>query len=66
MRRVLSLDHQRQPRSSRRSPSAARQIKPRPCVAMKLIASGVDELGGDDEVALVLAVLVVDDDDEAT
>jgi hypothetical protein len=40
----------------------ARQISPRPCLAMKLIASGVGELRRDVEVALVLAVLVVDDD----
>ena len=39
-------------------------MSPRPYVAMKLTASGVIELGGHAEVALVLAVLVVDDDDD--
>ena len=34
-----------------------------PCLAMKLIASGVAHLRRDDEVALVLAVLVVDQDE---
>ena len=43
----------------------ARQIRPRPCVAMKLIALGRHLLGGHREVALVLAILVVDDDDHA-
>ena len=40
-------------------------MRPRPWVAMKLTAVGRDELGRDREVALVLAILVVDDDDEA-
>ena len=51
------------PSSSQRSPVSARQIRPRPCVAMKLIASGVRELGRQREVALVLAVLRVADHD---
>ena len=38
-------------------------MSPRPCVAMKLMASGVTNCGGHHEVALVLAVLVVDEDD---
>ena len=38
-------------------------MRPRACVAMKLTASSRRELGGDDEVALVLAVGIVDDDD---
>ena len=55
----------RRPSSSQRSGVRQRQISPRAWVAMKLTASGVDELRGDREVALVLAILVVDDDDEA-
>ena len=43
---------------------AARQIRPRPCLAMKFTACGRDLLGGDDEIALVLAILVVHDDDD--
>ena len=43
----------------------ARQTMPQALRIMKLIASGVDLLGGDDQVALVLAVLVVDEDDHA-
>ncbi len=52
------------PSSSQRSSVSARQIRPRPSRAMKLIASGVTLLGREDEVALVLPVLVVHDDDE--
>ncbi len=37
---------------------------PRPCVIMKLTVSGVSLFGGADEIALVLAVLGVDDDDD--
>ena len=51
------------PSCSTRSRVSARQIRPRPCLAMKLMASGVAHLRGDDEVALVLAVLVVDQDE---
>ena len=40
------------------------QTRPRPCLARKLIFSGRDEVGGEDQVALVLAVLVVDQDDD--
>ena len=54
----------RRPSWSVRSSVRQRQISPRACVAMKLIASGRRKLGGDHEVALVLAVRVVDDDDE--
>ena len=49
--------------SSSRSPVIGRQISPRPCVAMKLMASGVTFSAAIGQVALVLAVLVVDDDD---
>ena len=41
------------------------QISPRPYFAMKLMASGVTNCAAMHEVAFVLAVLVVDDDDEA-
>ena len=54
----------RRPSSSVRSSVRQRQIRPRACVAMKLIASGVANWAAIDEVALVLAVRVVDDDDE--
>ena len=60
----FALRHQRQAelaRSARRV--SARQIRPRPCLAMKLIGGGVAELRRDHEVALVLAVLVVDQDE---
>ncbi len=43
----------------------ARQTMPQPLRIMKLIASGRGILGGDDQVALVLAVLVIDQDDHA-
>ena len=52
--------------SSRRSTCSSvrvRQMRPRPWVAMKLMASGVTNSRGHAEVALVLAVLVVDEDD---
>ena len=42
-----------------------RQMRPRPCLAMKLMTSGVAICAGIDEVALVLAVLGVDQDDHA-
>ena len=51
------------PSSSQRSSVSARQISPRPCVAMKLIASGVANCAAMRQIALVLAVLVVADDD---
>ena len=44
-------------------PDMARQSRPQAWRIMKLMACGRDLLGGDDEVALVLAVLVVDQDD---
>ena len=53
------------PSSSQRSGVSARQISPRPSLAMKLIASGVANWAASVEVALVLAVLVVADDDHA-
>ena len=55
----------RRPSSSARSSVRQRQISPRACVAMKLIASGVANWAAIVEVALVLAVRVVDDDDHA-
>ena len=51
------------PSSSQRSGVSARQIQPPAWRVMKLIASGVTNCGRHHEVALVLAVLVVDDDD---
>ncbi len=48
-----------------RSPVMARQIRPRPKRAMKLIAVGCGALGRDDQIALVLPVLVVDQDEHA-
>ena len=52
------------PSWSQRSPVSARQMSPRPCRVMKLISLGRDQLGRADEVALVLAVLVVGHDDD--
>ncbi len=46
-----------------RSRVSVRQIRPRPKRAMKLMSSGRTQLGGHQQVAFVLAVLVVDDDD---
>ncbi len=46
-----------------RSSVSDRQMRPRPCMAMKLMAVGRHLLGGHDQVALVLAVLVVGEDD---
>ncbi len=40
-------------------------MSPRPCLAMKLMASGVAICAGDDEIALVLALLGVDEHDHA-
>ena len=51
------------PSSSQRCGVSDRQIRPRPWVAMKFIGLGRRELRGDREVALVLAILVVGDDD---
>ena len=52
-------------RASQRSGASARQISPRPCVAMKLMASGVTQLGGHGEVAFIFAIFIVDDDQHA-
>ena len=60
---VLALTASGISSSSSRWPVIDRQISPRPCFAMKLIASGVTFVGGHRQVAFVLAVLVVDDDD---
>ena len=49
-------------RSSSRSPMTGMQITPLVCRTMNAIASGVTVVGGHDQVALVLAVGVVDDD----
>ena len=54
----------RRPSSSQRSPVRQRQISPRPSFAMNAIASGVANWAAIVEVALVLAVGRVDDDDE--
>ena len=63
---VFWLTIERQARAGRADrPSSAMQIRPRPCLAMKLIASGVIFCRRNRQVALVLAVLVVDDDDHA-
>ena len=43
----------------------ARQISPRPCVAMKLMASGVTMFRRHRQIALVLAVFIVDHYDHA-
>ncbi len=64
-RRLALVGIRRRPSSSARSSVRQRQICPRPWVAMKLIASGVANCAAIDEVALVLAVGVVDDDHEA-
>ena len=48
--------------SSHRSSVSGRQISPRPCTAIKEMISGV-AFSAADKVALVLAVLVIDDDD---
>ena len=53
------------PSSSTRSSVIGMQIRPRPYLAMKLMCVGGAELRRHDEVAFVLAVLVVDDDYEA-
>ena len=46
--------------ASQRSGASARQISPRPCVAMKLIASGVMDCGGHGKIAFIFAVFIVD------
>ncbi len=48
-----------------RSSVMARQIRPRPSLAMKLMASGVTFSAASGQVALVLAVLVIHDHDHA-
>jgi hypothetical protein len=52
-------------RRSQRSRVRVRQIRPRPKRAMKLIGFGRDVVGGQDQVALVLAVFLVDQDHHA-
>ena len=61
--RGVLRDHLRQIELISRSSVSGTQISPRPCVAMKLIASGVMCSRGDRQVAFVFAVFVVDDDD---
>ncbi len=53
------------PSVSARSLVSARQIRPRPWRAMKLIASGVAICAGNDEIALILPVVIVDQDEHA-
>ena len=53
------------PSWSIRSGAIGRQIRPRPCLAMKLMASVRGQLGGHAEVALVFALLVIHQDDHA-
>ena len=61
---VVSVTICGMPSSSRRHAAHGRHTMPRPWVTMKLTASGVARLGRHDEVALVLAVGVVDDQDD--
>ena len=56
-------DMSSRPSSSQRSGVSARQIQPRAWRGHEVDGVGRHELGGHHEVALVLAVLVVDDDD---
>ena len=49
--------------SSSRRPGSGTQIRPPASLRMKLIASGVTICGGHHQVALVLAILVVEHDD---
>jgi hypothetical protein len=51
--------------SSSRCPVIDRQICPRPCLAMKLIACGRALRRRHGQVAFVLAIFVVNDDDHA-
>ena len=50
--------------SSTRSGVRARQINPRACLAMKLMACGRNDFGGNDEIAFVFPIFVIDQDDE--
>ena len=50
---------------AQRSRVSVRQIRPRPKRAMKLIAGRIDMVGGQDQVAFVLAVFLVDQDHHA-
>ena len=61
----LSLTICFRPSWRQRSSVSVRQIRPRPYLAMKLIASGRDVLGGHHQVALVFAVFLVDQHDHA-
>ncbi len=47
-----------------RSGVSVRQMSPRPCLVMKLMRAGVTLSAAEDEVALVLPVLVIGDDDD--
>ena len=60
---VLSVAISGRLNSSSRSPSIGTQMMPEQCRTMKPIVLGRHLLGGDDQVAFVLAILVVDDDD---
>ena len=61
---VVLIGHLAQPELGQRSGVRHRQMRPRPA-GHEVDGCGCDELGRDREVALVLAILVVDDDDEA-
>ena len=52
-------------RWSSRSSVMARQTRPRPCLAMKLMASGVTFSAAKREIAFILAILVVNHDDHS-
>ena len=62
---VLSRTIGGRPSCRQRSRVSDRQTSPRACVTMKLMSCGRTSSRGHDQVAFVLAVLVVDDDDHA-
>jgi hypothetical protein len=62
---VLSLHHRRQPSCAQRSRVSDRQTRPRAWRDHEVDVGRPHQLGGHDQVAFVLAVLVVDDHDHA-
>ena len=62
---VLSRTIGGRPSWRQRSRVSDRHTRPRACVTMKLMSCRPHQFGGHDQVAFVLAVLVVDDHDHA-
>ena len=62
-RRVIG-DHQRYSQFVESLPVIGKQISPRPCLAMKFMASGVTFSAATGQIAFVFARLIINDNDE--